>query len=115
MSQAAWRAKSWLVTSDARELLSNLYDIERNEARSTIPPKMRTKLRERRRDLANFERQAVGTVASRFVPSEALSFNRVRALTTSMEELYHALSLSHQLELVVVSWTPPIAKVKRRG
>lgn len=42
------------------------------------------------------------------------TFNRVRALTTSMEELYHALSLSHQLELVVVSWTPPIAKVKRR-
>ena len=41
------------------------------------------------------------------------TFNRVRALTTSMEELYHALSLSHQLELAVVSWSPPMAKVRR--
>lgn len=41
------------------------------------------------------------------------TFNRVRALTTSMEEIYHALSMSQQLELAVVSWSPPVAKVRR--
>merc|ERR1711871_931729 len=41
------------------------------------------------------------------------TFNRVRALSTSMEEIYHALSLSQQLELAVTSWSPPIAKVRR--
>ena len=43
------------------------------------------------------------------------TFNRVRSLTTNLEELYHALSLSQQLQLQVVSWSPPIAKVRRKG
>jgi hypothetical protein len=52
--------------------------------------------------------------ADGFVDLQLLAtFNRVRALTTSMEELYHALSLSHHLELVIVSWSPPMAKVRR--
>lgn len=40
------------------------------------------------------------------------TFNRMRSLTTDLEVIYHALSLSQHLELRVVSWTPPIAKVR---
>ena len=74
-----WLSRDWRSASDARALSALLFEVERTVAHSVIPPKMRKKLRENGRDEAKFERQECITIANRFLPHEALSFNRVRS------------------------------------
>ena len=74
-----WASKDWNDPTHATELTALLYDVERTVAHSTIPPKMRQKLLDNGRDPVKFQTQESITVASRYIPSEALSFNRVRA------------------------------------
>ncbi|KAL3902981.1 MAG: hypothetical protein SGPRY_011852 [Prymnesium sp.] len=75
-----WRSKDWHVAQDAWELTALLFEAEQSVAYSHIPPRMRHKLLAAGRDPSLFEKQQCITIGSRFLPWEALSFNRVRSL-----------------------------------